>query len=805
MGRRAFAEAVLFARRAEAMDPMRDSIARRLMTALELAGDAAAAIEVYRGLRERLYEDLSTSPDPETTHLFHEIRERSRRKKAASPPGRSPVAENKAQVVQVPASAAARPPMPITHIIGREQEVRELRERVSGARLVTIVGAGGVGKTRLAVEIANQIEAELPGCVVWVELAHLVEGKLILPALAGALEIRQEGAADADNLLSAVAQRLSIGKILVVLDNCEHLIDAAATLVQQLLSRSQDLRILVTSRQRLGLAGEATWRAPSLAIAEPDELPADAAKSVEAAREAPAVQLFIERAREARPDFVMATREDAEAVCRICKRLDGIPLAIELAAARTRSMTVVEIQSKLDSRFSLLTGGSRAALPRQKTLRSLIDWSYDLLSSPEQRLLARLSIFVGGWTLEAAEKVCSGGGIAQDEMLDHLSSLADQSLVVAETTGNSTRYHLLETVRQYARDTLVQSGDESFWRDRHFSYFSALAEEAEPKLWTGSSQEEWLGRLETENDNLRAGMEWTSHSADRGLDNLRLSGALWRFWIARPRPFEGLAHLTRALSVGPTDDSKERARALTGAGNLAFTQGDFASARLFQEECLEMRRRMGDDRKQLAGTINNLGVALFGAEDFDAAKMLFEDCLSVYRETGDRWLEACSLGNLATIASIRGDNVYAREAYEECLSIQREFGDRYAVGTSLYNLGITALGLGDTGSARDFYLESLALRSELGDTAGIASCLEAIAAVGVMSGEHVRAAQLWGAADRLRYEIGVHLTALERRDYDRHVADCRHAIGDESFDNGWEEGSAAALDELMRQCIESSV
>jgi predicted ATPase/DNA-binding SARP family transcriptional activator len=800
------AEAIGFLRRAQGLEPLRDSIVRRLMSALEQMGDPASAVGVYRGLRERLHAELSTAPDPDTTRLFHQIRQRAHRKPDAPVVERSTDRELTAGGHDRSGTAFARPPLPIARLIGREQEVCDIEERIADSRLVTLVGAGGMGKTRLAIEVANRVESRSPGTVLWVELAPLAAGSLVLPALAGALEIRQPGPTDSDNLMDGVAQRLSGGETFAVLDNCEHLLDSSAELVQQLLSRCSALTVLVTSRQRLGIAGEVTWHVPPLPVADPDQLPAGPAESAQAARAAPAVRLFLERAVAARADFQLATREDVEAVCRICRRLDGIPLAVELAAARARSLTVIEIQSKLDHRFSLLTGGSRTAMPRHRTLKSLIDWSYDLLSGPEKQLLGRLSAFAGGWTAGAAENVCSGDGVERTEMLDLLSSLVDQSLVVAETAGSSTRYHLLETVRQYAREILSLSGEEAAWRNRHLQYFSALADEAEPNLWTGSSQAEWLDRLETENDNLRAGLDWAAQAPDRAIDGLRTCGALWRFWIAHPRLFEGQSHLTRALTIGPHGDSRERGRALTGAGNLATLQGDFATARRLLQECLDMRRRLGDDPRQIAGTLVNLAAAILSEEDLDEAKPLLEEALSIYREQGERWLASNALGNLGTIASLQGDHTAARDLYEECLSIQREFGDQWSVSMSLHNLGITAYDLGDFGSARDYHTESLTIRSQTGDSWGIASSLGRIAAIEAASGSPQLAARLWGASESLRYEIGTPLPSSERTFYDQQIVICRSEIGDdEAFDNAWEEGGSMPMEGLLAMALRSEL
>jgi predicted ATPase/DNA-binding SARP family transcriptional activator len=430
-GRGDHPEAIRHLRRAEALDPLRDSLPRRLMTSLAAAGDPAAAIQTYRDFRIRLQEELATAPDEATTRLFHEIRAAARlpgrrgdratgRRGEPAPPALSWAAPPVSPSPYPPVTPA---PRPLTSLIGREQELAEVRAALEQGRLVTLVGGGGVGKTRLALEVALQAGDESPGGAAWVELAALAEGALVLPSVAAALGLRDEGGAgDAEALTQRLVARLADGAPLLALDNCEHLLDAVASVVQILLQRCPDLRVLATSRQRLGLPGEVTWRVPSLSVPAAEGVGCWGVEALGAAPntltpqhlntllQSAAVRLFVERAAAVHPGFRLTSSAGAAAVGQICRRLDGIPLAIELAAARVTVLPVAQIAARLDDRFKLLTRGARGALPRHQTLRALIDWSYDSLPEAEAALLRRLSVFAGGWTLEAAEAVCSDFG-----------------------------------------------------------------------------------------------------------------------------------------------------------------------------------------------------------------------------------------------------------------------------------------------------------------------------------------------------------------------------------------------------------
>jgi predicted ATPase/DNA-binding winged helix-turn-helix (wHTH) protein len=678
-------------------------------------------------------------------------------------------------------------PYQLTNFVGREQEIAQIEEMLATNRLVTLTGAGGVGKTRLAIEVASQLIDGFPDGAWLVELAALSDPRLAPQAVAKALEVREQ---PTRTLIETLSDYLASKKLLLVLDNVEHLLEACVRLVDEIVRHGPDITVLVTSRERLGMAGELTYRVPSLTVPSPgDNVASNALLAYEG------VRLFVDRARLLRPDFSV-TAENAASLASICYRLDGIPLAIELAAPRVRSMSVEELNQRLDQRFTLLTDGSRTELPRHRTLRSMIDWSYDLLREPEKLLLQRLSVFAGGWTLAAAEEVCVGEGIERRDVIDLLTSLADKSMVVPEQEHAQTRYRLLETVRQYARDRLEDTGRSAAVRVRHRDYYLALAEEADPKL-RGAEQAEWLRRLEEEHENLRAGLEWSLLGAGskRGL---RLCAALGRFWWIRGYFAEGRQWCTRILSKsGAEERTRERASVLNAAGVLSYYQGDYPAARALYEESLAIRRELGD-RSGITASLNNLGIAAVDQADYPAARARFEESLAISRELGHRSGIASSLSNSGVLAINQGDYPAAKAMLEESLAICRELGDRGWIGNVLNNLGYVARNRGDYPAARALHEESLAIRRELGDRFGIPYSLEGLAAVVASLRDSLRAARIWGATERSRAEIAAPLPPCERPCYDRLVAAARIASGDDAaFDSAWQEGRGLTLDQAI--------
>ena len=536
-------------------------------------------------------------------------------------------------------------PRQVTSFIGREKEIEACRSLLTKTRLLTFTGSGGSGKTRLALQVGAEVLEEYDDGVWLVELAALTDPGLLASTVAQALGIKEQAGQPMQQTLS---DSLKSKSLLLLLDNCEHLLSACAQLTASLLRSCPQVKVLATSREALGIGGEQSYRVPSLTSPDLKQK-----ATPESLSQYEAVQLFIDRACFHRLDFAV-TNANASSLAQLCHRLDGIPLAIELAAARVRSLPVEEINTRLNHRFRLLTGGDRAALPRQQTLRALIDWSYDLLTVQEKLLLGRLSVFSGGWTLPAAEAVCVGESafgesLEEWEVLDLLTSLADKSLVLSEERSGSAGYRFLETVRQYGLDRLSDSGEIEAVRARHLGYFLSFVEEAEPHL-RGAKQREWQERLEVEHENLRSALDW-SMVAQHTEECLRLCGALWWFWAMRAYLSEGREWCSRVLgTAGAEERTVERAKVLHGLGALAYTQGDYGSAQAFYEESLTLQREIGN-LWGIANSLNSLGNVSSAQGDYSAARALYEESLTLQREIGNRWGIANSLGAFARLAA----------------------------------------------------------------------------------------------------------------------------------------------------------
>ena len=671
-------------------------------------------------------------------------------------------------------------PAQLTTFIGREEEMVQARNLVSNARMVTMTGSGGCGKSRLAAEVASQLVPDFPDGVWFVELSPLREADLVPNAVGDALGMREEGEA---NLVASIKQYLRDRTTLIVLDNCEHLVDAAGSLAADLLAGAPGLSILATSREPLGLVGEVTWVVPSLGVPTVD------LSSLEEIAASDAVELFVDRARLVHPSFQL-DETNAAAVAQICSRLDGIPLALELAAARVRVFTPQQIADRLDDRFRLLWGGPRSSLPRQQTLRALVDWSYDLLSDTEKALFARLSVFPGSFSIEAAQSVCGQADIS-DEVLTTLGQLVDRSLVVSDDTSGQRRFTFLETIREYAREKLELTGEASAVRDHHMRWCSDLVSScmAEPRT------ADKLDLLEAEHDNLREALSWSNGGGELRI-GLEMVGRLWRFWYIRGHLSEGRVW-AETLLQNPTDPgSPERADAMQTAGILSYRQGDYESARRFHEGSLDLRRSI-DDKAGVATSLNNLGLIAFELKDYDAAEAMFRECLELRNDLGDLLGTASPLNNLALVADARGDFESARQAYRDSLALRRRFSDVWGIGIVLDNLGQLEQKQGNFERAAGLHFEALTLWQEMGDEVSVADCLERLAGVAVWIGERERAAVLFGAAEAIREENGSPVGSRDREQYDRDVASIRAELDPSAFDQAWHKGREMGLHEAI--------
>ncbi len=738
--------------------------------------------------------------------------------------------------VVVPRQALARSPnniaVPLTTFVGRKRERAEIRRLLGSARVVTLHGAGGTGKTRLALQVAAEVLPEYPDGAWLVELEALMDPALVVQSIASVVGVREE---PGKPLLLSLTGALAAKALLLILDNCEHLVAAVAAAVKSLLSACPGLRILGTSREALGVPGEVVWRTPTLGAPDPR---AAATLRRDAIARYEAVRLFLDRAMSAQPSFNLSD-QNAPIVAQICHRLDGIPLAIELAAVRVKVLSPEKILERLQDRFRLLTAGSRTALPRHQTLRAAVDWSYELLSGPEKTLLNRLSVFAGGFDLEASEGVCCDDAVDVIDVIDLLSHLVDKSLVSPEEHADGEmRYALLETIRDYGQERLAEAGEAETFQSRHGAYFRDLVALAGPEL-QGPLQAQWFQRLEREHDNVRLAMQrFLTHGA---AEALAMGGALWRFWWVRGFWSEGRGVLIEALAKdveGPRQPA--RPAALYGVAVLARGQGDYASAHHYLDESLDIAREQGDkpgvatalfelgnlaneaedlataralygeslalrrelkDKRGISSALHNLGVVAAAQEDFEGARTLYEEALAYHRELGNRAWEAASLNGLGGVALYRGDLDAARSFQEQSLALQRELGDKRGIAFSLRELGRVAARQLDHAAAEQYHKESLAMLRDMGDRQGMAESLEGLAGVAAASGRPERALELAGAAAGLREAIQTPLSTPDQDMLDRSLEQARAALGHDAARASFEAGRKAPFEAAVESAL----
>jgi predicted ATPase/DNA-binding SARP family transcriptional activator len=749
-------------------EPYRERLRRQLMLALYRGGRQSAALSEYRRLRRTLVDELALEPSPELQRVEAAI-----------------LAHDPALDAEPEQAAEAYVPASPTPLVGRERELADARELLLRAdvRLVTLTGPGGIGKTRLAIAVAEAVRAEFADGVFFVALETLRQAALVTSSIATALGVVGGGGSSAGE---GVERHLRNRSVLLVLDNFEQLLPAAPTLAL-LLAEAPRLKLLVTSRAVLRVAGEHELPVPPLRL--PGE--ADTVDDY-AFRRVPALALFAERARAVRPDFEV-TEANARTVAEICARLDGLPLAIELAAAWVKLLDLRAILERLGSRLDLLTGGARDKPQRQQTLRAAIEWSYELLGPDERRLFTHASVFVGGFGLDAAAAVTR---IPERELLDRLRSLVDQSLVTAATAGHDggLRFLVLETIREYALGRLAAARDADEVRTRHAAYYLGLAEAAERALH-GTDQADWLRRLEQERGNLRAAFELALERGDAETA-LRLAGALWRFWQLRGHLVEGRLALERALAAGADAPAAVRARCRNGAGVLAGEQGDFAAARSFFEESLTLAREAGDSDR-VASALSNLGILALYQADYDRAESLYRESRDLWAATGNRANIAAALENLGCIALCRYQLDEAVDLLEASVALARETAHPHNLGSSLRALVRALLLRGEAPRAAALLVESLEIARSLHEPHAIAECLEAFGGLAAVEGDGERAGRLFGAAEAQRESIGALRQPDQRPWFERMLAEATALVDESSFAAAFEDGRLLSLDTAL--------
>ena len=723
-------------------------------------------------------------------------------------------------------------PMQPTPLVGRERETAEVadRVRIEEARLLTLTGPGGTGKTRLALQAAADLLEKFEDGVFFVALATITDPALVASAIAGPLGVKESGDQPLEEGLEAY---LRDRNLLLVLDNFEQVLEGAP-LVGELLEACPKLKVLATSRIPLRLYGEKEYPVPPLALPDPTVLP-----PLEVLTQYEAVRLFVDRARAVKADFEI-TNESAPAVAEICARLDGLPLAIELAAARVRLLPPQKMLQRLGNRMKLLKGGARDLPTRQQTLRGAIDWSHELLEDEDKTLFRRMAVFAGGRTLEAMEEICDPEGNL--DVLEGVESLLEKSLIRQEEgPGGEPRFVMLETMHEYGREKLQQSGEAETIKRAHAEYFLELAEEAEPEL-VGPEEAAWLDRLEAEHDNLRGALSWSLGGGD-GVLGLRLAGALGRFWRVRGHFSERRGWLEEALAGCGEAPADARARALVVSGTLAVDQGDFERAKASSQEALALYRGLGHRRGAAYSLFNIAWAELMQGNDEQAAPLV-DQTLTMARESGYDWVISCALNALASIAGDRGDYERAEASYEEALASARKLGSRqmaaivlgnmgclqavrgdyeraealleevlagsrelkdiYGVAMVLLNLGLVVTRRGDHERARRLLKESLLLSRQLGSKITIAECLEILSEMAGALGDFRRAARLWGAADALREAINAPWPPLERRLYEPYLAAIRSRADEALWRRSWEEGQAMTMEEAFTYALEDT-
>jgi predicted ATPase/DNA-binding SARP family transcriptional activator len=790
-------------------DPLRERLSELAMWALFQDGRQAEALVTYEQTRRLLADELGADPGAGLRRMHTRVLRQDPTLRAVSepPPRTASPSELKGEPVEpqpgrqgtdpglwptpseprTKGSVATSPnnlPMALTSFVGREGEIEEITGLFASTRLLTLTGPGGCGKTRLAIRVAETLLGRYRDGIWLVELGTRPDRSAltgVLQAVTLALGVRETAETA---LIDGLVHHLRDRDLVLVLDNCEHLAQACADLSQRVLSACAGIRIVATSRARLGVPGEVEWPVPALQVPDEERTPPLARLP-----DYPSIRLFIDRAKAVLPRFAL-TESNGAGVAAICARLAGIPLAIELAAARVRMLSIKQIAGRLDMQLGLLSDSARYGPTRQRTLRGTMDWSYDLLAPREQVLFARLSVFVGSFSLEAAEEIAGDNGSG----LDVFAGLVAQSLVVVDWYEESARYRLLEPVRQYAAERLAQQGETSNVRARHAAYYVRLAEQAESKLQGGTEQAGWFRRLELERHNLRGALQDLTETGDM-VGVARLVSSLWRFFLVQGVLTDGRRLLGQALNH-PSVAGEIRARALRTAGIFAHEQRDYEQAAAWYTEGLELFQA-ADNKVDAASILANLGLLAVDQSRFDEAVPLMEENLQLRQEIGDDSGTALALDNLGMLALHQGDLPAARELLEKSLVMFRTAEDMAGESVALNNLSRIAMRQGDADGATVLYGRGLLLNRELADQWSTGYCLEGLAEIAAGREQMTDAASLLGAAATLRERAGDALSVTDEAEHQRLLARVRTTLGKAEFEQAWSRGTTYAVTDAI--------
>lgn len=831
-----YREAILYAQRLLRYDPLHEDTYRHLMRLQVEDGDRVGALRTFHTCVAVLERELGVEPGKQTRALYEQLLEG-----AAAPAETTRRAAADFAALHVPGVAPNNLRLALTSFIGRERELNTVKQLLATARLVTLTGVGGSGKTRLAREVSVRLllaEHEHPtelayaDGIWWVELVALHDSTLVGQAVADVLGVRaQRLKSMRETLLEFLAHK----QLLLVLDNCEHLIDACAELVETLLPACPGVRVLATSREPLKVAGEIAWSVPPLS--KPELAPIPSAEAYHKLAYSEAVRLFCERAALAFPVFEL-TQDNAPAVAQICRELDGLPLALELAAARVKVLTVQQIAARLDDRFNLLKAAKQRGNLHHQSLRALMDWSFDLLVAAERELFQKLAVFDGGFTLEAVEQVCAGDKLHDAPRLELLSLLVDKSLVMVQQESGEARFDLLETIRQYASEKLRDSGASEAMQRKHARYYLAFAEQGKQEL-EGPQQRLWLERMERDHDNLRAALRWTVEHDDLETA-LRFAGALALFWNGHGHAAEGCLWLETILAQSGNTVSPARAEALLRLGELMGLQEDYAAARLRLEQSLELWQALGDTRGvievllELAhkeffqgdaagahrrvetalglareiGDTRGMAFALYRLGNFmgnegnpAAARELFEQSLALFRTMGWRSRIALVLNGLGELARMEGDDDRAAELYQESLTLYQELDDKWRIAVLLNNLGFVLLHRGEYIKAKAAFIESLELWSALEAPLLIPESLTGLAGLLNAGGMPTEAVRLLAAATAFRDANQIIWEKTDWAEVDRIMDVVQQRMDSAAFEHAWSAGSMLTQEQATQEAF----